>query len=300
MKPTHLRRASMLFLLFTLSLVFTAAADTTADANAFVMPRITSEEALDRELRMTHDLDRRAFILAATAWPDEASTAVLRTTARNRLVTYGQRAIEAASLRFLIAPREYMGEMVSLMIQARERMTDGFPRSFVPAMEMAIWFGDRESRRLAIPECAMLGVQAATMTIIDATYEDPELEELAVFSLGQLGDDRARFWLTGQLDSKDSKRASLAAQAMMQIGGEAAEIVRERATDDNLTTRIAAVEAMLFRPNTLDLSALYGYYGTYPEDDPELRGRVRDIAERLEQLVQEIQNSRSSSPDEDR
>jgi hypothetical protein len=262
-------------------------------------PVIKTQEELELALRSTHDLDLRARILTETAWPAEETSAVLRTVARNQLLSYGQRAIAAISARFVDTPPQYLHDMVDVMMQARINMGEGFPRSYRAAIEKAVWYGDRKARQLAIPECAALQLRAATIPIIDAAYEDPELEQVAIVSLGKLGDDRARFWLTEQLEKGNSQTSQLAARSMMQIGADAAEMVRERATHENPMIRTAAVEALLERPNTLDLSALYAYYGTYPDDDPERRARVRDVAEQLESLMQQIQNSRSSSPDED-
>ncbi len=262
-------------------------------------PVIDSQESLDVALSLTHDLDLRARILTETAWPAEKTSAALRAVARNQLLSYGQRAIAAISERFDETPSEYQHEMVDLMMQSRINMGEGFPRSYRAAMEKAVWYGDHKARQLAIPECAALQLRAATMPIIDAVWEDPELAEVAIVSLGKLGDDRARFWLTEQMERDDRQLSQLAARSMMQIGSDAAEMVRERATHENVNIRTAAVEALLERPNTLDLSALYAYYGTYPDDDPERRARVRDVAEQLESLMQQIQNSRSSSPEED-
>ena len=58
-----------------------------------------------------------------------------------------------------------------------------------------------------------------------------------------------------------------AARAMAQIGEEALTLLRDGMSDPSPQVREASVGAVLAVAGVADLSALYDYYGAYPDDD---------------------------------
>ena len=80
----------------------------------------------------------------------------MREAARNELVVFGEHSIPAMAAAVPKVTMENRAPLVQTMMAAFRRLSFGLPTDYLPGLESAIWFGDRATRELAIPEMRAL------------------------------------------------------------------------------------------------------------------------------------------------
>ena len=237
--------------------------------------------------------------LIRLAWFDQDFGPEVAARAREELVLLSDHALPGLRTALRKVKPEQQAEVVDAIIRGRPVMATGSAPQYLPAIDDAIWFGSREARRLAVPEAARLGYRPSLLPMIDAALEDPELLPLTVQSLGTLRDDRARFFLEEQLLGGDEQIRGLAAGSLAKLGGRAKGPPHSAMQSESREVRLAAVRALIPIATVEDLSALFEYYGSHPDDDPATLEEVKDTALRLELLFQQDQELESPTPNPD-
>jgi HEAT repeat protein len=152
-----------------------------------------------------------------------------------------------------------------------------------------------DAKRLAMVELARYRFPLATLPMIDAAYEYPRLRPSVIRTLGQQGDDRARHFLGELMMSGDPDFLYQAAEALATIGGRAIDTLREATTSPDPTLRGAAIEALMPVSGVDDLTILYEYVASYPEDPPERLDLVLQRAAQLEAMLEARQDVDAAS-----
>ncbi len=259
----------------------------------------SAAERLDRIFIGMHETPERVRFLARIAWPEQMTDPELAAEARRRIPTFGEGGVKTLQQLFLEVEPRYQADVASAIIDARLSMDSSKPFNYLAALTDVIWFGNREARRVALPELALYPFPPAVLPIIDAVYEDPVLLPDAVRTLGAIGDKRARFFLREQLHHGPAEIRSDAARALARIGAEATDFLREAVRSDDPAIRQPAIRALLPVASVDDLAALYDYFGDYPDDDAETRDLVRRTAERLELALQAQRDADAAAANEE-
>ncbi len=240
------------------------------------------------------EISGQALALAHLAWIDEDRDPEAAALAREKLVGYGESAFDALFVMTDVAPQRFKADVTAMLIETRRAHSELPAPTFLPALDRAIWFGSRGSRRLAIRQAAKFRFRGAMLPSIDAAYEDPVLRPLVLRILPAFGHAGARFFLREALLEGTPEERVVAANSMVQIGGRAIEALRDVTLSENRDVRETAIRALLPSTAINDLTTLHEYVYTHPDDDPELIQRIRDRAAMLEKLLEQEQEQDSS------
>jgi hypothetical protein len=250
-----------------------------------------TEDPLETVRRVSAEAEtipKQAEALALLAWPTEGETSpAVAAAARDRLSRFGHHALPALRASITRVPPRWTADVTATFIEARWSNPSGEPPDYLPGLVDALWYGSSEARRLAMLEVSRFGFEAAVSPIIDAVHADAALTGVAIFSLGRMGDVRARAFLNQQLLSGAARVRAPAALALAQLGrpGADALLAALRSTDPGVQR--AAIEAVLPLMEPTDVTLLYEYVETHPTADPELLQRIRDRASELERTLEQ-------------
>ena len=134
----------------------------------------------------------QATALAELAWPDGEIDPAVASLARNQIVEFGDRGLDAMRARLLEGDPRYGVDITSAMIETRLVVRAGLPHNYIPALYDALWYGGVDTKRLAMIELAHQDFPPSMLPVIDSAYEYPELTGTVIRTLARLGDDRAR------------------------------------------------------------------------------------------------------------
>jgi len=252
----------------------------------------TSPGAIDRVRQAqlsAPDIPGQALALAHLAWLDEDRDPEAAALAREKLMHYGESAFDALFAMTDVAPNRFKADVTATIIEARRAHSDLSAPNYAPALDRAIWFGSRGSRRLAIRESARIRFLGALLPTIDAAHEDPVLRPLVLQTLPAYGHAGARFFLREVLIDGTIEERVLAADALVWIGGRAIEALRDVTLSEDRDIRQTAINALLPKTAVNDLTTLHEYVYLHPDDDPELVQRIRERAAMLEKLLEQDQ-----------
>lgn len=224
----------------------------------------------------------QAEALTALAWFRPDVRPEVRARARQELVAFGAASIDALQHAAEKAPAKELAAVAETLIAARRAVLGQDPGNYVPALDAILWRGDRLARERVIPVLAERGSRPSLLPMIDAAIEDPALLPIVVDALGELRDERARFFLASVFHERKPGVADQAAVALARIGGGALEPLRDalRAPDRNV--RLAAIRALLPVAGEGELTSFYEWIGAFPDDDAALQRSVRDACARIE------------------
>ncbi len=257
---------------------------------------LSALETVNRAKDEARSIPKQAEALVRLAWLDDDRDPRVRALARQQLVDFGRHSTQALYAAIPKVDPALTADVTLTLIESRQKLEASGPHDFIAGLEQAIWFGSVDAKRLAIREIRRFSYTPALLPIIDAAIEYPELAGVAMKSLGEMGDDRARFYLGEQLAGSDRELRLLAAEALADIGGDAVQILREATLSENAGIRHAAIEALLPRTSLNDLTILHEYVYMHPDDDPEMLAKVRDRAMLLESLMDESLEFEAVSP----
>jgi hypothetical protein len=279
--------AAVTAVLLALSLSFLGVgAGETADADRIV------NEAMAR----AHDIPAQATALTELAWPETGGDPRVRAKAKEVLVGFGQNGMEALWKALRTVKPADQAEVVETLLLEFRQLSGGLPQEYLPALEDAIWYGTRDSRKIAIPEIARFSSGAPVLTIIDAAMEDPEILPIAVDALGAARDPRARFFLERTLQEGKPGVREKAAVALARIGRPGRVVLKTACASQRKEIRLASIRALLPVATVEDLSSLYGYTTAHASDDPATTKAVEEAAARLEKALEAQQAAEASSP----
>jgi hypothetical protein len=258
-----------------------------------------AHEVIARAKAEAVTIPAQAEALIRLAWFEGDAEGEVAVLAKQELVGFGEYAIPQLRAALLTIDPALQHETITAMIEGRYEAGGPAPSGYVETLLDAMWDGTTLTRRIAIPELARYRTPLALLPMIDAALDDPELMPVTIDALGVMRVDTARFFLGRQLNEGDGEIPEAAAIALARIHGRALEPLRNALQAEREVTRTAAVRALLPVATLEDLSALYEYYGAFPDDDPQLRESVREVAARLELLLQQQQELDSASPSDD-
>ena len=284
----------MLLLAVTAALVLCGPAPhAAADAEETRRIELALREAKNRGV----DIKNQVRELALLAWPVDGhpTDPALAAAARAEIIGYSKHAMDPLSDVLDRADPVYSADVTLAMIDAARRLTEGTAPGLLRGLDKALWFGTVDAKRLAIQQFGMRKTRAVRMAIVDATYDHPELIPIAVQSLTQIGDDRARHYLGELLASDDEEHRRLAASALGKIGARCKDVLREGVLSQDPGMREAALSELLANTGLGDLTTLYEYVAAFPDDDPSLLEQVRQRAVLLEDLLERQRAADASS-----
>lgn len=256
---------------------------------------VDPEQAVQEAKAKAAGIPEQAEALARLAWLSGAPEPV-RQRARKELEIFAGHGIEAMWHAVSKVKPEYTAEIAASLIAAFRSMTQGLPAAYQPALEDVVWYGTRDARALAIPELARTRSYASLIPIIDAATEDPELEQVAVAALGELGDPRARFFLARVLDEGKPFVREQAAVALARIGDEGRSLLRSALRSPRPEIRLTAVRAILPVASVEDLTALHEYVADHASDDPATAKVVESAAVALERALEAAEAGEAAAP----
>ncbi|MDH3627529.1 MAG: hypothetical protein OES25_07720 [Acidobacteriota bacterium] len=233
--------------------------------------------------------DERVLLLAELAWPDPSvpRNAWVAFEAHKELIAMGESAVNGLARVVADVDPTQAGDVVLTIIAARTRQTSGVARSFLPAMDRAVWFGSLDARRLAIPQLAKRQSYGTLPACVDAALEEPSLLPLVIRSTVGFRRDSARHFLKTQLESGDAELRQLAAESLARIGGRARDTLREATLSDSLEIQESSLRAWLPLTGTNDITTLYEYLARRDEEEvDELMTLVGERAMFLEALLE--------------
>lgn len=237
------------------------------------------------------DIPAQAAALARLAWSDAPGDPAVAAFARAKLVGFGAFALPILRASLHTVPPAAQLDVVHALIEATATLQGKMPPDYLPALEEAAWFGSEDVRRVAIPQLARYRYVIALLTIVDSAYEMPSLAPLCIESLGQLGDDRARFFLEKQMHEGKGEIPGLAATALARIGARALLPLKGGLRSDRRIVREAAARAFVPVAGPEDASALYEYAADHRSDDA---GTVR-AAQEAAIMLQKIQEAKEAA-----
>jgi hypothetical protein len=270
-------------------------------AAAFLAPSLGGDRQsamgiVSRAKREARSIPKQAEALVRLAWLEDHGDPWVRALAREQLVDFGKHSTQVLGDALPRVDPIHTADVTSTLIESRPWVDSIGPHHYKEALEMAIWFGSVDAKRLAIREIRRFSYMPALLPIIDSAVEFPELAEVVINYLGEMGDDRARFYLEEQLTGTDPTLRPLAAEALAAIGGYATQTLREATLSEDANIRHAAIEALIPRTNLNDLTILHEYIYMHPEDDPEILEKVRDRTILLESLMDDSLEFDAVSP----
>lgn len=228
----------------------------------------------------------QAESLARLAWYQPGVAPEVRARARQELVAFGAASMDALYRASETVPEKDLAAVVETLVAARASVPGQDPGSYLPALDAALWRGDRLARERAIPILAQRGSRMSLLPMIDAALDDPALLPTVVDALGELRDDRARFFLDRVFHERRPGISDQAAIALARIGGRALEPLRDALREPDRGVRLAAVRALLPVAGEGELTSFYDWIAAHPDDDASLLKSVRDACARIEGWVQ--------------
>jgi hypothetical protein len=265
-------------------------------APSMASDRLSAIETVSRAKDEARSIPEQAEALVRLAWLDDHQDPLVRALAREQLVDFGKHSTQALYEAIPQVDPAFTADVTLTLIESRRRLESAGPHDFIAALEQAIWFGSVDAKWLAIREIKRFSYHPALLPIIDAAVEYPELAGVTMKCLGELGDDRARFYLGRHLAESDPELRLMAAEALADIGGRAIPTLREATLSEDAGTRHAAIEALLPRTSLNDLTILHEYVYLHPDDDPAILEKVRDRAVLLESLMDDSLEFDAVSP----
>jgi hypothetical protein len=245
--------------------------------------------------RVDRSYDGQALALAQLAWPrGGVQDLAVSLLAREELVGFGKRAYIALRAAIQTADPLYHADIASAMVEAMRHSSGAMPAEYLSTLDDAIWFGTTDAQRIAMSQVARFQYRGVVLSIIDAASLDPALAKPGILALGQIGDDRARFFLGEYVSGADPELRRLAAEALARIGARALDVLREHTRSDSAAVREAAVHALVPITGLDDLTVLHEYVGLHADDDPEVVARARERAALLEKLLEQQQSTESA------
>ena len=243
------------------------------------------------------NIPAQAEALAKLAWYDPSVPPPVRARARQELVAFGAASMDALYRAAETVPPKDLAAVVETLVAARVAVPGQDPGSYVPALDAALWRGDRLARERAIPVLAVRRSRMSVLPMIDAAIEDPALLPIVVDALGEIGDDRARFFLDRVFHERRPGVSDQAAVALARIGSQALEPLRDALREPDRGVRLAAIRALLPVAGESELTSFYDWIAAHPDDDPSLLKSVRDACARIEGWI-EMRNAAeaASSP----
>lgn len=232
------------------------------------------------------NIPAQAEALAKLAWYQPGVDPEVRARARQELVAFGEASMDALYRASETVPVKDVAAVVETIVAARAAVPGQDPGSYVPALDTALWRGDRLARERAIPILAERGSRMSLLPMIDAAMEDPALLPIVVDALGELRDDRARFFLDRIFHERRPGISDQAAIALARIGGRALEPLRDALREPDRAVRLAAIRALLPVAGEGELTSFYEWIGAHPDDDASLLKSVRDACARIEGWIQ--------------
>lgn len=263
-------------------------------------PQALALQRVDDAVREAVEIPAQARALARLAWPpggDPDPGSAVREIARARLIDYGRHGVAAVHEVVRTQPAD-SADALAAFVEIRAGYEVGLPPNYLAVFDDALWFGSREARRLAMQELGAYGRAMNFLAIVDAAEEDPELTAVAVHTLGRLGNERARFWLSRQMSHQDADLRVSAAMALASIGGAALDPLASGTKSDDPAFRAMCVRALVPVAGPEQLTTLYEYLGTHEADDETLAAMVRERALALERAMDAwIESESASGPD---
>lgn len=241
---------------------------------------------LDTLAEVGPNVPAQAEALARLAWYQPDVRPDIRARARQELVLFGASAIDALHRAAETVSTKDVAAVVDTLLAAKQSIPGQDPSNYVPALDAALWRGDRLARERVIPVLAERGSRMSLLPMIDAAIEDPALLPTVVDALGGLRDDRARFFLDGVFHERRPGVSDQAAVALARIGGRALEPLRDALREPDRGVRLAAVRALLPVAGEGELMAFYEWIAAYPDDDPSLLASVKNACARIEGWIE--------------
>ncbi len=238
----------------------------------------------------------QADALAALAWVPGDPDPRVRAKAKDELVDFADQGMDALWKAVRDAKPADQADVVNTLILAFRRIPAGLPAQYLPALDDAVWFGSREARVAAIPEIARFGMRGPALTIIDAAVEDPEVLPVAVDALGMMRDGRARFFLERVLHEGKPGIRERAAVSLSRIGEPGRAVLKNGIRSENKDIRLASIRALLPVATVDDLSSLYDYVRSHPDDDPATAKAVEGATTALEKALETQRALDAASP----
>lgn len=268
-------------------------------ASAGLAPEKAKRVVLDAMAASQGGIPGQAEALVALAWLDQNIDPAVRKEARDQLAEFGGNALESLMFAMDKVSPEQTAEVVDVVLRAHSSFTGPVHQSFEPALVAAIWVGSREAKQLAIPELTLRRNRHAVLPLIDSAIEDPALVQDVVRALGGIGDDRARFYLEQILNGDDLGLAQDAAVSLARIGGKAITVLHPALRSPHRELRLMAARALVPTATESDLSALYEYLVSHPDDDPQLTEVVRQTTMVIEAGIEARRAAEAASAIED-
>lgn len=256
-----------------------------------------AESVVGDALAAAGEIPAQAAALADLAWGRAPADPEVAAFARKKLVEFGALALPTLRANLLEVRPVAQADVLRALLEAQATVRGKVPPEYMAALEEAAWFGTEETRRVAIPELARYRYVFALLTIVDAAYEMPSLAPLCIEALGQLGDDRARFFLEKQMQEGKGEIPSLAATALARLGARALLPLKAGMRSDRRVVRESAARAFVPVAGPEDASALHEYAAEHRSDDAATVRMVQEAAVML-QKIQEAKEAAESSSSE--
>ncbi|HKQ62641.1 MAG TPA: hypothetical protein VJS92_15230 [Candidatus Polarisedimenticolaceae bacterium] len=285
-------RGSPFRICFALLAAFVCASAVAAEGTA-PAPLRRAQEAVDRAKAAAVDIPAQAIALTHLAWDPATADPLASALARDELAHFGNDGLAAMRAAVGWVPDVYKADLVATIIECRYVIRAGVPADYFPALEDVIWFGSADARRVAMLELEGQPFPPTLLPVIDIAFENPELTDVVLRTLGGYGDDRARYYLGDVLRHGTRREREIAAQSLSRIGGRALGLLRELALSSELDVRRVAMGSLLPLSGVEDLGVLHDYARLYPEDDPVLVGQIRQRALALEAILEQTAGSES-------
>jgi hypothetical protein len=254
---------------------------------------------ISRALAVAPDIPGQAAVLVELIWPKHgAGDPLVAATARHELVDYGEFALGALRQAFKTADPRWQADIMGTFVEAAHTITSGQPADVLPGLEEGIWFGSPAGRRIAIREMARYKYPPAVLPIIDAIDESPELTIPGMRALGQMGDGRARFYLSQVLLRGSLRLKREAAQALAGLDDAGLIVLRVAVRSESRAQREAAFSALLPVAKPEDADMVHRYVADHPDDDPALLKRAAERGAELEEQLEAKRDSEAASGEE--
>ncbi len=256
---------------------------------ALAVPAATPEEAgriVEEAKAKALAIPDQVNALVTLAWFTPERDAEVAARARKELGDFGQWSLPTLCNVIDRVSPEYVAEVVRTLMAARSNVRE-YPDGYAAALVEVLWIGNRETKRLVIPEIARFRYRAAILPMMDSALDDRELVPDVVVALGVIGDDRARVFLDKILNGDRPELREPAAASLARIGGRALEPLRAALRSPVRDLRLVAARALVPAAKEDDLSALYEYVTAHPDDDPATILAAKEQAQKIEKALAE-------------
>ena len=252
-----------------------------------------------KEFTSTARGEEYARALAHLVWsdtPNPPTAPEVSARARELLLGWGKRGMPAIREALEWADPRYGADIMLAMREAERVMRSGTSPQMPAAIELGIWYGSPDARRLAMQNLNARPRNGMMLPVIDVAYDDPTMLPLVLESLKGMRSDKARFFLAETMENADTETRYRIAETMAVIGGRCLEYLRSWSLSEEQELRSIAVNALLPVANIGDLTTLYEYIGLYPDDDPQLLAALTARAQVLEAAFEAQQEIDSATP----